>query len=252
MLIIGIDAATWDVIKPNLDKLPNIKELTETGVHKTIQLDQKPWSPEVWASMFCGLKPEEHGHHDFVENGNIVTREDINVDFIWDLLDRKGISVKVLNVPFIVPPYCFNLDFEPVANGVPIDVHELLEEIEKVTQKGLEILRNDKPELFIMAYTALDKLSHLHWGEPVMVEYYQKVDEKIGQLKEYDDQVILISDHGFCNYDEAPIQTLPKKTPKGVIKGDHHPDAVYVGKNIEFEVNQPTDIFKGLEKKYLR
>ena len=79
----------------------------EEGNPGTIHLTQKPWSPSVWCSMFSGKSPEEHGHKDFVQNGRIVRREDIKVKFIWDLLDKNGISIKVLNVPFIVPPYYF-------------------------------------------------------------------------------------------------------------------------------------------------
>ncbi len=251
MLIIGVDSATWDVILPNLDRLPNFRKLMEEGEYSTIHLNQKPWSPEVWCSMFTGLLPEEHGHHDFVVNNEIVRREDIKAEFIWDLLDRAGVSVKALNVPFVVPPYNFNVDFEPVAGGVPVEQDELLEEIERVTQKALEVLRNSKPEVFIVAYTALDKLSHLHWGEPVLVDFYERVDEAIGKLIPYDDEVLVISDHGFCDYDAAPIRTLPRRTPKGEIKGDHHPDAILIKKNIPCEITQPIDVFYCIKARYL-
>ncbi len=251
MLIIGVDSATWDVILPNLDRLPNFKKLMEEGEYSTIHLNQKPWSPEVWCSMFTGLLPEEHGHHDFVVNNEIVRREDIKAEFIWDILDRAGVSVKALNVPFVVPPYNFNLEFTPVAGGVPVEQEELLEEIERVTEKALEVLRGDKPEVFILAYTALDKLSHLHWGEPVLVDFYERVDEAIGKLIPYDDEVLVISDHGFCDYDAAPIRTLPKRTPKGEIKGDHHPDAILIKKNIPCEITQPIDVFHCIKSRYL-
>ncbi len=251
MLIIGIDAATWDIILPNIGRLKNIKRLMDEGNHDTIHLTQKPWSPSVWCSMFSGKTPEEHGHHDFVVDGEIVTRQDIKVDFIWDLLDRKGIPVKALNVPFIVPPYNYNIDFDPVAGGVPVETEELLEEIESITAKTLEVLQGDKPEVMIAVYTALDKLSHLHWGEAILVDYYEKVDRAIGKLLPYDREVIIISDHGFCDYDAAPIRTLPKKTPKGEIKGDHHPDAVVITRNIDFRVNQPMDVFHGIHRKYI-
>ena len=251
MLVIGIDGATWSVIKPNLERLKNFAKLMREGRHKTIHLSQKPWSPSVWCSMFSGKSPEEHGHYDFVKNGEIVEREDIPVDFIWDVLDEIGIEVKALNIPFVVPPYNFNVEFEPVASGLPIEEHELLEEIERVTEKSLEVLEHDKPEVFIVVYTALDRLSHLHWGEPILVDYYERIDEAIGKLIQHDDEIVVISDHGFCDYDEAPIRTLPKKTPKGEIKGDHHPDAILITKNVDYEINQPEDIFWMLYRKYV-
>jgi len=251
MLVIGIDGATWKVIDLNLHSLPTFESLKKQAKCSTITLNQKPWSPSVWCSMFSGKTPEEHGHKDFVENGRIVRREDIPVQFIWDLLHTKGIFVMVLNVPFVIPPYCFNVRFEPVAHGLPIEEHELLEEIQAVTSKALEVLKNDKPELFILVYTALDRLSHLHWGEPILVDYYKKIDAALGQLLSYDDEFIVISDHGFCAYDEAPIRTLPKRTPKGEIKGDHHPEAILITKNINFLIKQPEDVFYYLKEKFL-
>lgn len=251
MLIIGIDSATWSIIKPNLDRLPNFKRLMGEGTYGSMYLKQKPWSPEVWASMFTGLLPEEHGHHDFVVNDEIVRREDIDAEFIWELLDREGVSVKALNVPFVVPPYNYNLGFEPVAGGVPVEEEELLEEIEKVTEKAVEVLEGGKPQLFVVCYTALDKLSHLHWGEDVMVEFYQKVDNALGKLLPYDKELMVISDHGFCDYDSAPIRTLPSKTPKGKIKGDHHPEAIVIKRNIEHPIEQPVDVFSCIKAKFL-
>ncbi len=252
MLVIGIDGATWSIIKSNLGRLKTFTRLVREGSHKTIHLAQKPWSPSIWCSMFSGKRPEEHKHYDFVKNNELVRRDDIPVEFIWDLLDKKGISVKALNVPFVVPPYNFNVDFEPVAAGLPISEAELLEEIERVTEKSLQVLEHDKPEVFIVVYTALDRLSHLHWGEPVLVDYYEKVDDAVGKLVEHDDEVVVISDHGFCDYDKAPIRTLPKRTPKYEIKGDHHPDAILITKNINYDINQPEDIFWMLHKKYIR
>jgi len=250
MLVIGIDGATWDIIKPNLDELPTFRKLMESCSQKTIHLKDKPWSASVWCSMFSGLSPNEHQHYDFVKDGELVERKDLNLDFIWDKLDQKGISVKAINIPFIVPPYNYKVNFIPPGEGVPISEQELVDEINSVTEKTLEILK-ENPELVITCYTALDKLSHHHWGEPIMLDYYKRIDESLSKLVELDDQLIIISDHGFCNYDKAPIQTLPRKTKTGkIIKGDHHPEAILITKNIDFDIKQPEDVFRFLAKKY--
>ena len=52
--VLGIDAATWTVITPNLSKLRNFKRLIEIGKSKTITLREKPISVSVWCGMFCG------------------------------------------------------------------------------------------------------------------------------------------------------------------------------------------------------
>lgn len=112
IFVLGIDAATWTVITPNLDKLKNFQRLCSIGKSKEITLKEKLISASIWCGMFCGKTPEEHGHDSYVVNGNIVKREDIKVDFVWDILHRQGKKVKALNVPFVVPPYSFNVDFK--------------------------------------------------------------------------------------------------------------------------------------------
>ena len=57
--VLGIDAATWSVVTPNLSKLRNFKGLTEVGKSKVITLMEKPISASVWCGMFSGKMPEE-------------------------------------------------------------------------------------------------------------------------------------------------------------------------------------------------
>jgi len=249
MLIIGLDGATWDIIKPNIKLLPNFKDCLSKFDNYTIHLKQKPWSASVWCSMFSGKTPEEHKHLDFVKDGKIQTRVDVNVDFIWDTLSEKGKQVIALNIPFIVPPYNFNIKFNPPGHGVPLTQEELDAEVALITEKVINIYQGEKPDLCISVYTALDKMSHLHWGEPSLLDYYKKIDSSIGKLIKLDDHVLMLSDHGFTDFDKAPIKTLPKITSTGnKLKGDHHPDAIAIAKNIPFKVNQPMDIFHGLIK----
>jgi predicted AlkP superfamily phosphohydrolase/phosphomutase len=54
ILVLGIDAATFRVIKPNLDRLPAFKRLGEMGKPKELVLKEKPVSPSIWCGMFCG------------------------------------------------------------------------------------------------------------------------------------------------------------------------------------------------------
>jgi hypothetical protein len=80
--VLGIDAATWSVITPNLNKLMNFKRLIEIGKNKVITLTEKPISASVWCGMFSGKLPAEHKHESYVVNGDIAKRADIKVDFI--------------------------------------------------------------------------------------------------------------------------------------------------------------------------
>ena len=247
--VLGIDAATWTVIRPNLDRLKNFQRLCTIGKGKELVLRETPISPSVWCSIFTGKMPEEHGHKSYVVDGNIVKREDIKVDFIWDVLHKEGKKVKALNVPFIVPPYSFGVDFRPIGFGLPTDDKEWQEELEKVTEKTKELLE-ERPDVLISVYTLLDRIQHFHWGEDCVLEWYRKLDDKMGELlfdtgflgKE-DDKLIVISDHGFRSFGEAKIQTLPEQTEHGKLKGDHHENALLITVNLDYEIDKPQDVF---------
>jgi predicted AlkP superfamily phosphohydrolase/phosphomutase len=258
IFVLGIDAATWTVVKPNLGKLPGFKRLTELGQAKELILKEKPVSPSIWCGMFSGKTPEEHGHEEFVTKGKLVKREDIKVDFIWDVLERTGKKVRALNVPFVVPPYSFQVDFKPVGFGLPTNEKEWQEELERVSLKTKELLA-EKPDLLIAVYTFLDRVQHFHWGEDCVLEWYQKMDRKIGELifdsGFFDDglnKLIVISDHGFCSFGEAKVQTLPLKSEEGELKGDHHENALLITVNIDYPVERPQDVFFAVKKELLK
>lgn len=254
ILVLGIDAATWTVIKPNLDKLPTFKRLCEIGECGDLILKEKPISPSIWCGMFSGKRPEEHQHESFVAEDRLVRREDIKVDFIWDILDREGKKVRVLNVPFVVPPYCFNVDFRPVGFGLPTNEKEWYEELERVTKKTRELIE-ESPDLLISVYTLLDRIQHFHWGEECVLEWYRKLDGKIGDLlfgtdflRDTTNKLIIISDHGFCSFGQAKVQTLPLDSEWGRLRGDHHEQAVLITHKLECSILRPQDVFFVLHK----
>ncbi|MDY6776614.1 MAG: alkaline phosphatase family protein [Candidatus Nanohaloarchaea archaeon] len=248
LLVIGIDAATWNVIDENLDRLPNFRRLKEEADAETLVLDQKPWSASCWTSMFTGLETEQHGHTDFHEDGEILGREDIDAEFVWDRLDEEGYDVKALNVPFVVPPYSFNVDFRPPAHGAPTEPEEFDEEIEEVTGKAVETLEEEELDLFITCYVSLDKFQHFHWGEDIVPEYYEKVDEAIGRFIDRGEKLIVVSDHGFTDKDKAEVRTLPDETPAGEIKGEHSKEAILVTRGISEDIDTIRDVADVIER----
>jgi len=257
ILILGIDAATWTVIRPNLDKLESFRKLCNIGKSKELILREKPISASVWCSMFCGKTPREHRHESYVVNGNIVKREDIKVDFIWDILRREGKEAKALNVPFVVPTYCFGVNFRPIGFGLPTNEKEWQEELDRITGKTKELLA-EKPDLLVSVYTLLDRIQHFHWGEDCVVEWYKKLDRKIGEiifdtdfLNSGANKLIVISDHGFCSFGEAKMQTLPKETEQGTLKGDHHENALLITVNLDYEISKPQDVFYSVRKQFV-
>lgn len=252
MLIIGIDAGNWKFIKPHLDQLPNFKKLMEEGEHGSINLKIKPLSAISWCSMFSGKTPEEHGHMNFVENGEPKKREDIPVDFIWDVLGKKGVEVKALNIPFVYPPYNFNCKFRPAHMGLGTTEKELREQNEKLKKKALEVAKEGDWDLFIVVFTALDKIQHYHWGEEnKLLSWYKDIDKTLGKLLKHDEKVLVVSDHGFCGFDEAEVQTLPRVTKTGrELKGDHSKEAIWVKKNIKRAPNSIMNVFDVIKEEF--
>jgi predicted AlkP superfamily phosphohydrolase/phosphomutase len=256
IFVLGIDAATWTIINPNLQRLKNFQRLCQIGQSKELTLQEKPISASVWCSMFCGKTPAEHMHESYVVGGNILRREDIAVDFIWDILQREGKDVRALNVPFVIPPYSFGVDFKPVGFGLPTNEKEWQEELDRVTEKTRELLAQ-KLDLLVSVYTLLDRIQHFHWGENCVVDWYEKLDDRVGELifdsgflEDSSNKLIVISDHGFCSFGEAKIQTLPEQTEQGRLKGDHHESALLVKVGIDYEINKPQDVFHMIRKAF--
>jgi predicted AlkP superfamily phosphohydrolase/phosphomutase len=253
ILVIGIDAATWTVIRPNIARLPAFQQLCQVGKNYDLRITETPVSPAIWCGMFCGKKLAQHGHQSYIKNDNLVRREDIQVDFIWDILQRAGKKALAFNVPFVVPPFAYNVEFRPVGFGLPTNLPEWQEELERVSYKIRELMPR-KPDVLIAVYTLLDRIQHFHWGEPMVLEWYQKVDRcldaiifKSHYLEDPTNRLIIISDHGFCSFGEAKVRTLPDRTPEGELKGDHHETAILITANLDYRIEKPQDVFEAIK-----
>ena len=69
LLLIGWDAADWEMIHPLLDagRMPHLKRLIETGVMGNLLTLQPMLSPILWTSIATGKRAYLHGVHGFVE-----------------------------------------------------------------------------------------------------------------------------------------------------------------------------------------
>jgi hypothetical protein len=159
-----------------------------------------------------------------------------------------------LNVPFVVPPFNYNVNFKPIGFGLPTTEQEWAEELERVTATTKALIA-EEPDVLVAVYTSLDRIQHFHWGEPYVIEWYKRMDAKLGELvmdtdfldEEENNKLIVISDHSFCSFGEAKVQTLPEQTPDGKLKGDHHEDAFLVTVNVDYEILRPQDMYFAIE-----
>jgi hypothetical protein len=145
-----------------------------------------------------------------------------------------------------------------VGFGLPTNEREWEEELDRITVKAKELLAQ-KPDLLVSVYTLLDRIQHFHWGEECIVDWYRKLDARLGELlldagfiDDTTNKLIVVSDHGFCSFGESRIQTLPQETEQGTLKGDHHENALLITVNMDYSIDSPQDVFYAVLKSLQR
>ena len=112
VIVIGVDGATFKIIKPLVEKgeLPNFKKLMEEGAWGELESTVPPLSGPAWASFQTGKSPAGHGIFDFVnKKPNSYETYYINSTHIkgarfWDILGSYGLKVGIINVMVTYPP----------------------------------------------------------------------------------------------------------------------------------------------------
>lgn len=116
LLIVGLDGATFDIIKPLVaaGRLPTLATLLKQGVHGILQSAQPPITPTAWTTVFTGKNPGKHGIFDFQAfdpqtYATFPVRADRHREKrLWDLLTEAGQPSIILDVPFTYPPRPFD------------------------------------------------------------------------------------------------------------------------------------------------
>lgn len=222
--------------------------------YKTISVEESIKSAPIWTSIFTGLKQSKHRHKDFVIDGELQERKDIQATFIWEEID---VDTVILQAPVVIPPINYNAAYEPEGFGISSDLEELETDWRKLLQKSKEVLKKD-PEFFAVVFMQLDRVSHFYWDDrEVILDWYKKMDQMLGELLDYynfdgDEPLVVLSDHGFAEFGEGRVQTLPEETPHGKLKGDHHEEAVLIKNNFNYDISQPEDVGKSILDYYGR
>lgn len=120
VLIIGMDGATFDIIRPLVDagKLPHLKGIIDKSVCSPMASTVPPMTFPAWNTFMTGKNPGKHGIYDFTERKlgtldiQLVNSRNRRAKTIWKILSDAGLRVGVVGVPVCYPP-------EPI-NGVMI------------------------------------------------------------------------------------------------------------------------------------
>ncbi len=118
ILVIGLDGATFKILKPLLEKrkkgIPNISKLVKKGVHGKLKSVIPPLSIYSWPTFFTGTNAGKLG----IFALNSLTKKDetfkmenktanasfVTPDSLWKILSDYGFKVGVVNVPVTFPP----------------------------------------------------------------------------------------------------------------------------------------------------
>ncbi len=104
VLVVGWDAADWDIINPLLsqNKMPHLQKLIHQGASGTIQTLQPALSPMLWTSIATGKTANKHGILGFIEpdleTGNprpasVTSRQ---CKAIWNILTQHHLKTNVI------------------------------------------------------------------------------------------------------------------------------------------------------------
>lgn len=113
VLIIGLDGATWDVLKPVMDEghMPHLKRVVDSGVSGVLHSTIPPITPAAWTTFLTGKDPGKHGIVDFESYDPRTNKLEFNstlrlrnVRNIWQILSDKGLKVGSINIPMTYPP----------------------------------------------------------------------------------------------------------------------------------------------------
>jgi predicted AlkP superfamily phosphohydrolase/phosphomutase len=111
-LVIGLDGATFDLIKPWAAQghLPALSHIMEQGAHASLESTIPPMTAPAWTSFATGTNPGQHRLFDWIvrDPGSYhfspVTALDGTAPTIYTLLSQAGRRVCALNIPMTYPP----------------------------------------------------------------------------------------------------------------------------------------------------
>ena len=114
VLVIGLDGATLDLIKPWCDQgeLPTFSRLMKSGAWGELSAQLPPNSVPNWPSFATGKNPGKHGVIWWTKETNnrieLVNSRSIKGKTTWEILSDRGKRVAVVGVPVTYPPQKIN------------------------------------------------------------------------------------------------------------------------------------------------
>jgi predicted AlkP superfamily phosphohydrolase/phosphomutase len=245
-LLVGIDAACAPVVADLVDagaEIPTLRGLLEEGASGPLESQIPPWTASAWPSLYTGTNPGKHGVFSFLAfegyDWDVVNASHLREPPLWELLDSRGLSSVVVNVPVTHPPGPFSGALLPGytapedPDGHPEGIlREVREELggyrvyphhegandvgrgemiegyrELVGMRGGAfrfLARRFEPEFGFLQFQVTDSVFHERPGDREAVRaVYEAVDEELEATLDACDpeNVLVASDHGIGRYE---------------------------------------------------
>jgi predicted AlkP superfamily phosphohydrolase/phosphomutase len=220
--------------------LPNFGRLFDEGASGVLESTTPAHTALAWPSIATGTWPDQHGVYDFQRlqsdhTHRMNTSRDVARPALWELVepavagnvpmtypatDVDGAVVSGMMTPrrdegFAhptglvdavadeIPGYEIGLDWGEYADreGEFQDDLVALLSARNALRETLQQRVGDDWRLFFFVYTAPDRLQHLVWDEDVLLSWYERFDDVVGDVMDYaaehDALLAVVSDHGF-------------------------------------------------------
>jgi len=218
LIVVGLDGATWDVIKPWADKgvLPTFKKLMDNGSWGALESTIPPVTGPAWVSFATGRNPGKHGFFDFVKMERnelkMHTSGDLKIDTFYDTLSKNGFKNIIISMPFSFPPKkgfngIMTSDFLYPKNEIfpkgKSDYkykripdlskrgEELLEDMIRTAEEEVAVAKrlytDEEWDSYFFYYKETDEVSHNFWKE---IERNGKLVYKVEQIFKIADEFL--------------------------------------------------------------
>jgi len=242
VLIIGLDGATWDLLKPwaEAGELPLFKKLMEKGTYGILKSTVPCRTCPAIPALYTGKNPGKLGVFDFTKaDGSLVTFNDIKEPAIWDILGEQGYKSAIIALRTTYPPkrlngimisgrcpseespYTYPRELKERVKGFHSAAEEfnkskapfiknvfnfVIEDIQRKYSLSRQFLFADYD--FTMYWIgATDFAQHFLWHQKdKLLEVYHEVEKMLAEIiANFSGDLFIVSDHGFGT---APATSL--------------------------------------------